>query len=152
MAALLLTQAVGFPAALALGRVGERWGAKRGILLCIGAYLSMVVGASRMQEVWQFYLLAAGIGLVQGGIQALSRALFASLIPPGQAAEFFGLFNVVGKFAAVLGPGLVAVTAGLTGDSRVSLLPVAFLFLGGAYLLARVDVAAGRAAVSAGHQ
>jgi MFS transporter, UMF1 family len=150
MAALLLTQAVGFPAALALGRVGERWGAKRGILLCIGVYLLMVVGASRMQEVWQFYLLAAGIGLVQGGIQALSRALFASLIPPGQVAEFFGLFNVVGKFAAVLGPGLVAVTVGLTGDSRVSLLPVAFLFLCGAYLLARVDVAAGRAAVGVG--
>jgi UMF1 family MFS transporter len=149
MAALLLTQAVGFPAALALGRVGERWGAKRGILLCIGVYLLMVVGASRMQEVWQFYLLAAGIGMVQGGIQALSRALFASLIPPGQVAEFFGLFNVVGKFAAVLGPGLVAVTAALTGDSRVSLLPVAFLFLGGAYLLGRVDVAAGRVAVGA---
>ncbi len=149
MAALLLTQAVGFPAALAFGRVGERWGAKRGIMLCIGVYLLMVVGASRMQEVWQFYVLAAGIGLVQGGIQALSRALFASLIPPGQAAEFFGLFNVVGKFAAILGPGLVAVTAGLTGDSRISLLPVAFLFLAGAYLLARVDVAAGREAVGA---
>jgi UMF1 family MFS transporter len=149
MAALLLTQAVAFPAALALGWLGERWGAKRGILLCIGVYLLMVVGASGMQEVWQFYLLAAGIGLVQGGIQALSRALFASLIPPGQVAEFFGLFNVVGKFAAVLGPGLVAVTAGMTGDSRVSLLPIAALFLGGAYLLARVDVAAGRAVVGA---
>jgi UMF1 family MFS transporter len=86
---------------------------------------------------------------VQGGIQALSRALFASLIPPGQVAEFFGLFNVVGKFAAVLGPGLVAVTAGMTGDSRISLLPIAALFPGGAYLLARVDVAAGRAAVGA---
>jgi MFS transporter, UMF1 family len=149
MAALLLTQAVGFPAALVLGRLGERWGAQRGILLCIGAYLLIVVGASQMQAVWQFYLLAAGIGLVQGGIQALSRALFASLIPPGQAAEFFGLFNVVGKFAAVLGPGLVALTAGLTGDSRASLLPVAVLFLGGAYLLVRVDVAAGRAALAA---
>lgn len=147
MAALLLTQAVGFPAALALGWLGERWGAKRGVLLCIGAYLLIVVGASRMQEVWQFYLLAGGIGLVQGGVQALSRALFAVLIPPGQVAEFFGLFNVVGKFAAVLGPGLVAVTAEVTGDSRVSLLPIAALFLAGAYLLARVDLAAGRAAV-----
>jgi UMF1 family MFS transporter len=150
MAALLLTQAVGFPAALVFGWLGERWGAKRGILLCIWAYLVMVVGASGMQAVWQFYLLAGGIGLVQGGIQALSRALFASLIPPGKVAEMFGLFNVVGKFAAVLGPALVAVTAGLTGDSRVSLLPVAALFLGGAYLLARVDVGAGRAAARIG--
>ncbi len=152
MAALLLTQAVGFPAALVLGRLGERWGAQRAVLLCIGVYLVMVVGASQMREVWQFYLMAGGIGLVQGGIQALSRALFAGLIPPGQAAEFFGLFNVVGKFAAVLGPGLVAVTAGLTGDSRLSLLPIALLFLAGAWLLARVDLAAGRAAVGDGSQ
>jgi UMF1 family MFS transporter len=152
MAALLLTQAVGFPAALAMGRLGERWGAKRGILLCIGAYLLMVVGAGGMHEVWQFYLLAGGIGLVQGGIQALSRALFAGLIPPGQAAEFFGFFNVVGKFAAVLGPALVAVTAGMTGDARVSLLPIAALFLIGGYLLTRVDVSAGRSAVDAGAQ
>jgi UMF1 family MFS transporter len=107
----------------------------------------MVIGASAMHEVWQFYLLAAGVGLVQGGIQALSRALFATLIPRGQVAEFFGLFNVVGRFAAVLGPALVAFTAGFTGDSRASLLPIAVLFLAGAYLLARVDVAAGRAAV-----
>lgn len=147
MAALLLTQAVGFPAALVLGRLGERWGAKRAILLCIGVYLLMVVGATQMREVWQFYLLAGGIGLVQGGIQALSRALFAGLIPAGQVAEFFGLFNVVGKFAAVLGPGLVAVTAGVTGDPRLSLLPIAALFLGGAWLLTRVDVVAGREAV-----
>jgi len=149
MAALLLTQAVGFPAALALGWLGERWGAKPAILLCIGAYLTLVIAASGMHAVWQFYLLAGGIGLVQGGIQSLSRALFASLIPPAQAAEFFGLFNVVGKFAAVLGPGLVALTAELTGDSRVSLLPVAVLFLLGAYLLVRVDLAAGRTAARA---
>ena len=91
-------------------------------------------------------LIAGGIGLVQGGIQALSRALFAGLIPAGQVAEFFGLFNVVGKFAAVLGPGLVAVTAGVTGDPRLSLLPIAALFLGGAWLLTRVEApAAGRA-------
>jgi UMF1 family MFS transporter len=149
MAALLLTQAVGFPAALILGRLGERWGAERAIQLCIGVYLLLVVGAAGMRDVWQFYLLAACIGLVQGGIQALSRALFAGLIPSGQTAEFFGLFNVVGKFAAVLGPGLVAVAAGLSGDARVSLLPVGALFLGGAYLLTRVDLAAGRAAARA---
>ncbi len=147
MAALLLTQAVGFPAALVLGRLGEGWGARRAILRCIGVYLPMVIGASQMREVWQFCLMAWGIGLVQGGIQALSQALFAGLIPPGQTAEFFGLLNLVGQFAAVFGPGLVAVTARLTGDSRLSLLPIALLFLAGARLLARVDLAAGRAAV-----
>ena len=145
MLALLLVQAVGFPAALVFGRLGERWGAKRGILVAIGAYLLIVVGATQMREALHFYLLAVAIGLVQGGIQALSRALFASLIPAGETAKFFGFFNMVGKFAAVLGPALVGAAAALTGDPRLSLVPILLLFLAGALLLLRVDVAAGRA-------
>lgn len=149
MLALLITQFVGFPAALAFGRLGTRWGAKRGILLAIGVYMLVILGASRMERVEEFYLLAAVIGLVQGGIQALSRALFAGFVPAGRTAEFFGLFNMVGKFAAVLGPALVATTAVLTDDPRVSLLPILLLFLVGAGLLWRVDVDKARAA--AGH-
>lgn len=144
--ALLITQFVGFPAALVFGRLGERWGVKRGILLAIGVYALVVIGASRMDRVEEFYLLAVAIGLVQGGIQALSRALFASLIPTGRTAEFFGFFNMVGKFAAVLGPIMVGLTAALTGDSRLSLIPILLLFLIGAALLWRVDLDAGRAA------
>jgi UMF1 family MFS transporter len=144
MLALLLVQAVGFPAALVFGRLGERWGAKRGILVAIGAYLLIVIGASQMREAVHFYLLAVAIGLVQGGIQALSRALFAGLTPVGETAKFFGFFNMVGKFAAVLGPVLVGVAAALTGDPRLSLLPILLLFLAGALLLLRVDVTAGR--------
>ena len=83
--------------------------------------------------------------LVQGGIQALSLALFASLIPAGQTAEMFGFYNMIGKFAAVLGPFLVGSTAAFAGDPRVSLLPILGLFLIGALLLWRVDVQAGRA-------
>ena len=146
MAALLITQFIGFPAALVFGRIGQRWGARRGILLAIGVYLLVVLGASGMQRVEEFYFLAAVIGLVQGGIQALSRALFAGFVPPRRTAEFFGLFNMVGKFAAVLGPALVALTAALTGDPRLSLLPILLLFAVGAGLLWRVDVEGGRAA------
>lgn len=151
MVALLITQLVGFPAALAFGRLGERWGPKRAILLAIGCYAVVIVAASGMTRVEHFYGLAAAIGLVQGGIQALSRSLFASLIPPGQTAELFGFYNMIGKFAAVLGPFLVGSTAALTGDPRLSLLPILLLFLIGALLLWRVDVERGRAAaVTAG--
>lgn len=146
MIALLITQFVGFPAALAFGRLGERWGARRSILLAIGIYMLVVMGASRMDRVEEFYLLAVAIGMVQGGIQALSRALFASLIPGGQTAEFFGFYNMVGRFAAVLGPVLVGLAAAMSGDSRLSLFPVLLLFLIGALLLWRVDLQAGRAA------
>jgi UMF1 family MFS transporter len=146
MVALLITQFVGFPAALVFGRLGERWGAKRSILLAIGIYMLVVVGASRMDRVEEFYLLAVIIGLVQGGIQALSRALFARLIPKGRTAEFFGFYNMVGKFAVVLGPVLVGSAAALTGDSRLSLFPIVLLFLMGALLLWRVDPGAGREA------
>jgi UMF1 family MFS transporter len=146
MTALLITQLVGFPAALVFGRLGERWGPKRGILLAIAVYVVAVLGAARMDRVEEFYILAMVIGLVQGGVQALSRALFAGFVPEGRSAEFFGFFNMVGKFAAVLGPALVAMAAALTGDSRLSLIPILLLFLIGAALLSRVDVAQGRIA------
>ena len=148
MVALLITQFVGFPAALVFGHLGARWGAKRGILLAIALYMLVVVGASGMDRVEEFYALAIAIGLVQGGIQSLSRALFASLIPADESAKFFGLFNMVGKFAAVLGPALVAGAAALTGDPRLSLIPILLLFAVGATLLWRVDVERGRAAVA----
>ncbi|AUB81284.1 MFS transporter [Candidatus Thiodictyon syntrophicum] len=149
MVALLITQFVGFPAALIFGRLGSRWGPKPSILLAIGVYMLVVAAASQMQQVSHFYALAVAIGLVQGGVQALSRALFAGLIPAGQTAELFGFYNMVGKFGAVLGPFLVGTTAYLTGDPRLSLLPILLLFLIGAVLLTRVDVAAGRAAAGA---
>ncbi|HYN76347.1 MAG TPA: MFS transporter [Lamprocystis sp. (in: g-proteobacteria)] len=149
MVALLITQFVGFPAALVFGRLGSRWGPKPSILVAIGVYMLVVGAASQMQQLEHFYALAVAIGLVQGGVQALSRALFAGLIPTGQTAELFGFYNMVGKFGAVLGPFLVGTTAALTGDPRLSLLPILALFLIGALLLWRVDVAAGRAAAGA---
>ncbi|MFW6341188.1 MAG: MFS transporter [Wenzhouxiangella sp.] len=148
MVALLITQFVGFPAALVFGWLGARIGPKPAILLAIAVYVLVIGAASQMSRVEHFYGLAIAIGLVQGGIQALSRALFASLIPAGQTAELFGFYNMVGKFAAVLGPFLVGTAAVLTGDPRLALLPILLLFLIGAGLLWRVDVRAGRADAS----
>lgn len=142
--ALLLTQAVGFPAALAFGALGRRWGARRALLLAIAVYFLVTLGGMSLRSAADFYLLAAGIGLVQGGIQALSRAWYASLIPEASAAAYFGLYDLTGKAALAVGPALLGAAA-LTGRlaglpdgqaSRLSLVAVLLLFaLGAAFLL-----------------
>ena len=138
IAALLITQFVGFPAALAFGWLGNRIGARNGIFIAIAVYAACTVGAYGIREVGHFYALAFTIGLVQGGIQSLSRSYYASLVPEGKQGEFFGFYNMMGKFAAVLGPTVVGVTALLTGDTRIGMLSILVLFIGGAVLLARV--------------
>ena len=133
--ALLVTQFVAFPAALAFGWLGARIGARNGIFVAIAAYSAGTVAAFWMNSVRDFYMLAVLIGLVQGGIQSLSRSYFASLVPAGKQGEFFGFYNMMGKFAAVLGPLLVGVTALATGSSRAGILSIIVLFAGGAALL-----------------
>ncbi|MES9903880.1 MAG: MFS transporter, partial [Sedimenticola sp.] len=137
--ALLITQFVGFPAALLFGHLGERYGPRKGILLAIAVYLLVVFWAYRMESEWEFYLLALIIGLVQGGVQSLSRSFYARLIPAGKAGEFFGFYNMLGKFAAILGPLLMGGVSLLTGSPRLSILSVALLFIAGALVLLRVD-------------
>lgn len=133
--ALLITQFVAFPAALAFGYLGNKFGAKQGILIGLAAYIAITIFASQMQSVKGFYALAICVGLVQGGVQALSRSLYASLIPADQAAKFFGFYNMLGKFAAVLGPLLVGWFGVLTGSSRIGLLAILILFIAGGLLL-----------------
>lgn len=137
--ALLLTQFIGFPAALGFGYLGERIGAKTGIMLAIAVYLAVTVFAYGMQTVEEFYALAIIIGLVQGGIQSLSRSLYARIIPKSQAAEFFGFYNMLGKFAAVLGPLMIGVIAAMSGSSRLAMFSVSILFISGGVLLYFVD-------------
>ena len=135
MTALLITQFVGFPAAVAFGFLARHTGAKRGILFGLFVYLFIILWASQMQTAAEFYVLAVAVGLVQGGVQALSRALYARLVPEERSGEFFGFYNMMGKFAAVLGPLLVGMVAVVTRDNRLSILSVALLFLiGGAIL------------------
>jgi len=136
--ALLVTQFVGFPAALAFGHAAERVGARLAIFIGIATYGLAAVWSYFMTQVWEFYVLAAAVGLVQGGVQSLSRSLYARLIPPRQAGEFFGFYNMLGRFAAVVGPLLVGVAGAVSGSPRIGILAVLALFVVGALLLARV--------------
>ena len=144
LTALLVTQFVGFPAALVFGRIGERYGPKAGINVALVIYVLVVIWAWQMQAVWEFYGLAVSIGLVQGGIQALSRSFYARLIPVERAGAFFGMYNMLGKFAAVLGPLLVGVVSLLTSNPRHGILSVLLLFLAGGLILQRVKVPTSR--------
>jgi UMF1 family MFS transporter len=137
IAALLIVQFVAFPAALAFGWLGERIGAHNGIFIGIAVYALATVATWWISEVRHFYVLAVMVGLVQGGIQSLSRSYYATLVPPGKQGEFFGFYNMMGKFAAVLGPTMVGITALVARDSRVGMLSILVLFVGGALLLAR---------------
>ncbi len=137
--ALLLTQFVAFPAALVWGRLGERWGTKRSILICIVFYIGICIFGYQMENSRDFYLLAVAVGLVMGGIQALSRSMYARLIPQHQAAEFFGFYNMLGKFATVLGPLLMGVASVVSGSARGSILVIIVLFVAGGLLLYRVN-------------
>ena len=137
--ALLITQFVGFPAAIGFGYLAHIIGAKQGILLAIVVYLVVTVWAAQIQDVSEFYLLAIIIGLVQGGVQALSRSFYARIIPQNQSAEFFGFYNMLGKFAAVLGPIMMGVVSLLTQSPRLSILSISILFIAGGILLYYVD-------------
>jgi len=142
--ALLITQFVGFPAAIAFGKLGERFGARPAIFVGIGVYIFVTVWASSIEEVREFYILAVVIGLVQGGVQSLSRSFYTRLIPVGKSAEFFGFYNMLGKFAAILGPLIVGWVSVITGSPRTSILSLVMLFLAGAAILFFVDEEKGR--------
>lgn len=137
--ALLITQFIGFPAALAFGKLGETWGTKKSIFLAIFIYMGVTGWGYFMDQVYEFYVLAVVIGLVQGGVQSLSRSFYARIIPANKAAEFFGFYNMLGKFAAVIGPVMMGWVSMTTGDARLSILSLIVLFLLGAILLYFVD-------------
>ena len=138
--ALLITQFTGFPAALAFGWFGGRYGPKTGIFIGLAVYIIVTVWASVMDSVTEFYYLAFLIGLAQGGIQALSRSLYARMIPAGRSAEFFGFYNMLGKFAAILGPVMIGWVGVITGNPRTGILSLLILFLVGGLVLVKVKV------------
>jgi len=149
--ALLVTQFVGFPASLAFGAAGKKWGPKRGIYVALGVYILVTGWAIFIRSRTEFFILACMIGLVQGGVQALSRSYFARFIPQGMSGEFYGFYNMLGKFAAIIGPALVggvalAVRAALGAaapgshlPSRLSIASLLILFGAGAFLLRSVN-------------
>ncbi|MFZ0131056.1 MAG: MFS transporter [Desulfobacterales bacterium] len=165
--ALLVVQFVGFPAALGFGRLSQAVGARRAIFLAIGSYFLITLWSTQVTVKAEFYILAVMIGLVQGGIQALSRSYFTRLIPANRTAEYFGFYNMLGKFAAILGPALMGLV-GLVAKrlllppvpsaadllhygqvaSRWSIGSIAVLFLIGGVLFYFVDEKKGRAEAS----
>jgi UMF1 family MFS transporter len=138
--ALLVTQFVGFPAALFFGYLGDRIGPKRGILIGLVVYVGITVYAYFLDSEREFFALAVTVGLVQGGVQSLSRSLFGRLVPESKNAEFFGFYNMMGKFATVLGPALIAVVAHVTHNERSSILSLVLLFVVGGVMLWRVPI------------
>ncbi len=133
--AILLVQVVGVPATLAFGHAARSFGARRGIFLAIAVYSLTCLWAYQVSETWHFFAMGILIGLVQGAIQALSRSYFLRYVPSGQAGQYFGIFNFVGRFSAIMGPILMGVTAMVSGSNRVSVLSLLLLFGGGAWAL-----------------
>ncbi len=143
IAALLMVQFISFPAAWAFGPLAARIGTKRAIYLGLAVFTLVSFWAYFMRTETQFYEMAVAVALVQGGVQALSRSYFSRLIPPERSGEYFGFYNMLGKFAAVLGPLVVGSVALATGNPHLSILVLAVFFLVGAVLLSRVREAEG---------
>jgi len=141
--ALLMVQFIAFPATLLYLKIAARLGPQRAILVAVGGYIAITVFAFFMAEQWHFYVLAAAVGLFQGSIQALSRSLYTRIIPANQAAQFFGFYNMLGKFAVFIGPVLMGSITYLFGNARYGILSIIILFLAGGLLLSRVDVREG---------
>jgi UMF1 family MFS transporter len=143
MGALVLTQAVGIPFAFLFGKLAVRIGAKRSILWALAVYGLISVGGFFLENAAHFYILAGLVGTVQGGAQALSRSLFAGMVPRHRSAEFFGFYSSSGKLAGVVGPLVFGVVGQATGTSRLGITALLIFFGVGGWLLSRVDVTEG---------
>jgi len=150
IAAVLMVQLVGVPFSLLFGALAGRIGARNAIHLCLAVYCVIALVGYSMTTAAHFYVLALLVGVVQGGSQALSRSLYASMIPPGKSAELFGFFGVFEKFGGVVGPAVFAAAVRATGSSRPAILSLVAFFLLGGLVLSRVDVARGQAAALLG--
>lgn len=137
--ALLVTQFVAFPSAIAYGRLSTKFGTKKMLMVAIGAYFCITLFAAFfLREALEFWILAICVGLFQGGIQALSRSEFGKLIPKEHANEYYGFFDIFGKYAAVMGTFLVSIFTQITGNSSMGVLSIAVLFVIGFVLLWRM--------------
>jgi UMF1 family MFS transporter len=147
--ALLVTQFIGVPFAFLFGMFADRIGARPAIFVGLAAYTIITALGYFMRTSGQFFALAVMVGMVQGGTQALSRSLFASMIPKQKSSEFFAFFGVFERYAGILGPALFAWVIAYSGSSRNAILSVLAFFIIGGALLTAVDVAAGRSAARA---
>ena len=142
--ALILTQFIGFPSSIGFGALAQSLGSKRSIFLGLSVYTLVSIAAFFMTSAVHFYILAIVVGLVQGGTQALSRSLFAMMVPKTRSSEFFGFFSTGEKVAGIIGPAIFGLMGQLTGSSRWGMISVTLLFVAGAALLYRVDETEGQ--------
>jgi len=142
--AILLVQFVGVPCTFLFGLLADRLGTRRSIYLALVVYTGICVMAYRMSTALEFFILAIGVAMVQGGSQGLSRSLFASLIPRDESSQYFGFFSVFEKFAGIFGPAIFTLVASLTGSGRGAILAVIGFFAAGGFLLSRVDIEEGQ--------
>jgi UMF1 family MFS transporter len=147
--ALLLVQFLGVPFTFLYGPLAGRLGARGGIYLTLVIYVAICCLGYFMTEGWQFWLLAVGVAMVQGGSQALSRSLYGSMVPPGKSSEFFSFYGISSKIGNILGVLVFGAVSHGTGTSRAGILSLVVFFLAGMILLSRVDVVRGRAAARA---
>ena len=147
--AILLVQFIGIPFAFAFGMLAGKIGARLSIFVGLLVYTGICIFAYQMTSAREFYILAILVGLVQGGTQALSRSLFANMIPKHKSGEFFGFYSVFEKFGGILGPLVFSIAIGRTGSSRGAILSVIAFFVIGGVLLAMVNVKEGERAARA---
>ncbi len=147
--AILLVQFLGFPFSILFGRLARHIGTRNAILVGLVGYTILCGFAWFVHTERDFFLMAIGVSMFQGGCQALSRSLFASMIPLDRSSEFFGFYDVSSKFASIIGPALLATVARFTGESRDGVFALIVLFLGGIAILTRVDLKRARAEAEA---
>jgi len=134
--AFVATQFVAFPAALAYGKLSKRFGARIVLVVsCIGYAMITLYAAFLLRSSTDFWVLAIAVGLFQGGIQALSRSYFGRLIPKNKANEYYGFFDIFGKYAAILGTFLMSMFTAITGNASLGILSITILFVLGAVFL-----------------
>jgi UMF1 family MFS transporter len=149
LGALILTQFIGFPCSIGFGALAQYLGAKRTILGGLAVYTVISLAGFFIRNAWDFYALAIMVGMVQGGVQALSRSLFAAMVPRTRSAEFFGFFSTGEKVAGIIGPAVFGLVGQLTGSSRWGIISITLLFGAGALLLRCVDETEGRRVAAA---
>jgi UMF1 family MFS transporter len=145
---ILAVQFIGVPCSILFGRLAGWMGTKRAIFLGLGVYTGISLGGYFIQNALHFWILAALVGFVQGGTQALSRSLFGSLIPRSRSAEFYSFYDVSSKFAGIIGPAVFGLVAQLTGSSRLGVVALVIFFLAGGFILLTVDEESGRRAAT----
>ena len=137
---LLIIQIIAFPCAIFYGNMAKRFSARTMIIVGIFTYIISCIAAFFISSVWYIFILGAMIGSAQGGIQALSRSYFAKIIPKEKSNEFFGFYNIFGKFSAIMGPTLMSLTTAVTGNARWSIIGIIPLFLVGFIIFIRLPV------------